>query len=79
VIFPQPARNHITISSARSLDGAEIEVVTSTGQILKAVSKEFLNQGFECKVNLEVQPGVYFLKVKYLTGEVVSQSVVITD
>lgn len=79
VVFPQPARNNFTISSVRSLKDAEIQMISSTGQLLKEASMELLNQGFECRVGLEVQPGVYFLKVKYLTGEVVSQSVVITD
>ncbi len=79
LIYPQPARDNVSISSVRSLAGAEIQLISSTGQWLKVVSKELLNQDFDCKLNLEVEPGIYFLKVKYLTGEVVSQSVIITD
>ncbi|MFN8153854.1 MAG: T9SS type A sorting domain-containing protein [Bacteroidia bacterium] len=74
-LYPNPAKDHITVQSIRSLSNAEITLMNVQGQVLSRKVFGFGNN-FELDLPCDMGNGIYFLRIHSTEGAVSKKVVV---
>ncbi len=59
-VYPNPAYAHINISFNETINEAELQLINSSGKVLKTINKNQFNNSIQFSVN-ELESGIYFL------------------
>lgn len=73
VVFPNPARNLITLKSDKSLTGYSLEIINSFGVSVKT---QHLSGEFSEEIHLNLGSGIYWLVIKNRTSCVIKKLVI---
>lgn len=74
-LYPNPAKDHITLQSKRSLSKAVITLMNVQGQVLFS-RQTGTGTGFEVDLLRDIGNGIYFLRIQSTEGAVAKKVVV---
>ncbi|WP_375578323.1 T9SS type A sorting domain-containing protein [Marivirga tractuosa] len=61
-IYPNPANDHVNISLSDNINDAEIQLINSSGAVLKTTNKNQLNSNTQIPIG-DLENGIYFITI----------------